>query len=201
MTELQVLLDRHVAALTQAILESIKELSIDDFAALSEDAPPAPKPTTATITSAALDDVLALLSSHQSGLRSEQIRAALGIEKRALQRLIADGLEGGAIVKSGQRRATLYFARTPTRPAAEPAAPALSETETSILEHLNEAGPKGSNLKAWIISTHGELEAEEHARFEREGLAAFEALETRGTITSRFGGPARGTVYALAPAS
>lgn len=78
---------------------------------------------------------------------------------------------------------------------AEPA----DENEVSILEHLNGAGPKGSTLPAWIISTHGELEADEHAEWEKTGKAVLDSLVARGVISATEGHRARGTVYTLLP--
>lgn len=207
MTDFKAIIDRHVAELTRGILAAIAQHSLDDLEELSVSvSASAPAPAPAARRRASLADVLELLSDHQGGLRREQIRESLDYDRADLTRVLADGLESQALVKTGERRGTLYFARWPSGSSREHAPepetePAPSETESSILEHLNEAGPKGSNLKAWIISTQGELEPAEHAHFEREGLAAFQALERRGTITSRNGGPARGTVYALAPAS
>ena len=82
-------------------------------------------------------------------------------------------------------------------PARESAGP--SETETSILEHLNEAGPTGSTVRAWVISTQGELSAEEHDRYERDANAVLDALEAKGLIQKRAFSKSRGQVYALAP--
>ncbi|MFO0737135.1 MAG: hypothetical protein U0270_14700 [Labilithrix sp.] len=73
------------------------------------------------------------------------------------------------------------------------------EMETSILEHLNEAGPTGSTVRAWVISTHGELEPDEHDRFEREASAVLESLESKGLIQKRAFSRSRGQVFALAP--
>lgn len=73
------------------------------------------------------------------------------------------------------------------------------ETETSILEHLNEAGPTGSTVRAWVISTHGELEPDEHDRLEREANAVLESLESKGLIQKRAFSRSRGQVFALAP--
>lgn len=73
------------------------------------------------------------------------------------------------------------------------------EMETSILEHLNEAGPTGSTVRAWVISTHGELEPDEHDRFEREANAVLESLESKGLIQKRAFSRSRGQVFALAP--
>lgn len=83
---------------------------------------------------------------------------------------------------------------------AEPApAPAQSDTEVSILEHLNEAGPTGSTVRAWVISTQGELPPEEHAQLEDEANGVLAALESRGLVQKRAFSKSRGQVYALAP--
>ncbi len=51
-----------------------------------------------------------LLQKNPSGLRAEQIRDALGVESKELPRPLAEGLSRGRITKSGQKRATTYFA-------------------------------------------------------------------------------------------
>jgi hypothetical protein len=84
-------------------------------------------------------------------------------------------------------------------PPPAPARAAPSETEVSILEHLNEAGPTGSTVRAWVISTQGELSADEHDRYEREANAVLDALEAKGLIQKRAFSKSRGQVYALAP--
>lgn len=57
------------------------------------------------------DAIVALLKAHRSGLRSEQIQAKLGVAKAELPRPIGDALRARRIVKTGQKRATTYFAR------------------------------------------------------------------------------------------
>ena len=81
----------------------------------------------------------------------------------------------------------------------EPPSAGPSETETSILEHLNEAGPTGSTVRAWVISTQGELPPAEHDRYERDANAVLDALEAKGLIQKRAFSKSRGQVYALAP--
>lgn len=85
--------------------------------------------------------------------------------------------------------------------AEPPPPPPIDETELSILEHLNGAGPKGSTLRAWIISEQGELDGDEHAEWEAKAQPILDKLVTRGTITAKDGGKMRGTVYTLAPAA
>jgi len=55
-----------------------------------------------------LDKIVAVLSQHPEGLRAEQIKAALQLDKRELPKPIAAGLQSGVLKKSGQKRATIY---------------------------------------------------------------------------------------------
>jgi len=58
---------------------------------------------------ATLDKIVTLLQHNPQGLRSEQIVAALELDKKELPRPIAEGLKLGGITKSGEKRATTYF--------------------------------------------------------------------------------------------
>lgn len=60
--------------------------------------------------SGVVDSIVALLGQHSDGLRAEQIRGALGLDAKELPRPLADGLAAGTITKTGQKRATTYFA-------------------------------------------------------------------------------------------
>jgi hypothetical protein len=62
-----------------------------------------------------LESVVSLLQSYPDGLRSEQIRGALGIDKRELPRVMMEGLTGGHLSKTGQKRSTQYFANHGTK--------------------------------------------------------------------------------------
>jgi hypothetical protein len=55
--------------------------------------------------------MVALLRAHPTGLRSEQIRAELGLRANEMPRPIAMALSKKKIRKTGQKRATTYFAR------------------------------------------------------------------------------------------
>lgn len=57
-----------------------------------------------------LDNILAVLAVHPEGLRAEQIKEALNLDKREMPKPLALGLETGALTKSGNKRATTYFA-------------------------------------------------------------------------------------------
>jgi hypothetical protein len=55
-----------------------------------------------------LDQIVSVLGKHPEGLRAEQIKAALQIDKREMPRPIAEGLSSGVLKKSGNKRATVY---------------------------------------------------------------------------------------------
>lgn len=48
--------------------------------------------------------------SSNPGARSEHIVSGLGIDKKLLPRPIAEGLKSGALTKTGEKRATQYYA-------------------------------------------------------------------------------------------
>ena len=64
----------------------------------------------------ALDRVRGLLRGKKAGLRSEQIRAALGLDRRELPRILKSGLEKKRLRSKGEKRATTYFAVRPGKP-------------------------------------------------------------------------------------
>lgn len=57
-----------------------------------------------------VENIVGLLQKNPSGMRAEQIRDALGVQAKELPRPLADGLADGRLTKSGQKRATTYFA-------------------------------------------------------------------------------------------
>lgn len=59
---------------------------------------------------AQLASVVALLKKSPKGLRSEAIRDALKLDRREVPRVLAEGLKGKALRKSGAKRATVYRA-------------------------------------------------------------------------------------------
>jgi hypothetical protein len=67
-----------------------------------------------------LDQIVTVLHKNRDGLRSEQIQEALGLDKRELPAPLAIGLQRGAIRKTGQKRATTYFAGSAKKRAPAP---------------------------------------------------------------------------------
>jgi hypothetical protein len=57
-----------------------------------------------------IDRIHSLLQGNSGGMRAEQIREALNVEAKELPRPLADALAAGRITKTGQKRATTYFA-------------------------------------------------------------------------------------------
>jgi hypothetical protein len=57
-----------------------------------------------------IESIVSVLTKAGAGMRAEQIREALGVEAKELPRPLAEAISGGRITKSGQKRATTYFA-------------------------------------------------------------------------------------------
>ncbi|MDP9148396.1 MAG: hypothetical protein M3O36_00425 [Myxococcota bacterium] len=57
-----------------------------------------------------LSRIVTLLRGNPNGLRAEQIRAQLGVSAKELPRPLAEGLSASSVRKTGQKRATTYFA-------------------------------------------------------------------------------------------
>ena len=57
-----------------------------------------------------LGAIVTLLKSKKAGLRSEQIRDALELDKRELPRVLGEGLKTKKLKSKGQKRATIYSA-------------------------------------------------------------------------------------------
>jgi len=63
-----------------------------------------------TDINAVVTKVVALLKSHKKGLRAEEIRAKLGLDRREIPRPLAEALKKKLVSKKGKKRATTYFA-------------------------------------------------------------------------------------------
>jgi hypothetical protein len=58
-----------------------------------------------------IERIVALLKANPAGLRAEQIREQLGLQAKELPRPLKEALDSGRLSKSGQKRATTYFAK------------------------------------------------------------------------------------------
>ena len=66
--------------------------------------------------------IVGLLKQHPKGLRAEEIRSKLGLLSKEMPRPLKEALDGGRLGKSGQKRATTYFAKGASpAPAKAPA--------------------------------------------------------------------------------
>ena len=57
-----------------------------------------------------IESIVDALHKNASGLRAEQLRETLGVEAKELPRPLGEAISSGRITKSGQKRATTYFA-------------------------------------------------------------------------------------------
>jgi len=72
-----------------------------------------------------IESIVGALQKADSGQRAEQIRETLGVEAKELPRPLAEAISTGRITKTGQKRATTYFAgggAAPKRRGRKPAA-------------------------------------------------------------------------------
>jgi hypothetical protein len=58
----------------------------------------------------AVDQVVALVKQSKAGLRSEEIKKMLGLDRREVPRILKTALETKKLKAKGQKRATTYFA-------------------------------------------------------------------------------------------
>jgi len=56
----------------------------------------------------ALDKVVALVKTSKGGLRAEQIRAKLGMQRNEMPRVLKEGLAKAKLKSKGKKRATTY---------------------------------------------------------------------------------------------
>lgn len=81
----------------------------------------------------AANDIVALVKMHKDGMRAEEIRKELGIDKREWMRPLQAALDSKRLKKQGEKRATVYMVAGSTgatsskpakkKPAAKKAAP------------------------------------------------------------------------------
>lgn len=57
----------------------------------------------------ALDEVVALVKKHKGGLRAEQIRVHLKMDRKEIPRVLKEGLSTKKLKSKGQKRATTYM--------------------------------------------------------------------------------------------
>jgi hypothetical protein len=66
---------------------------------------------TADDIQAVVESIVQLVKKSKGGLRAEQIRAQLNLDKREIGRPIAEALAKKKLTKKGEKRATTYFAK------------------------------------------------------------------------------------------
>lgn len=59
---------------------------------------------------AVVQKIVALLKTNKKGLRAEDIRVKLGLDRREIPRPLAEALSKKLVSKKGKKRATTYFA-------------------------------------------------------------------------------------------
>ncbi len=113
MSQLNAAINQIAQKFANEIANAIKQASFADVAAMNgavTTTTASPRTTGShTVTTAR---VHALLSKHGSeGLRSENIREHFGLDKVAMAKTLKKAMAEGIISKTGEKRATVYFAR------------------------------------------------------------------------------------------
>jgi hypothetical protein len=122
--ELRALLHKQADQHYEEIMRVLPSLITDMFRG-SAPARPAAAPTTKRRRSSpeekerVLATVIETLKGHPRGLRLEGLRDVLRLDKATLSRAIHLGLTSDQITKTGERRATTYFAAVPPSKAQD----------------------------------------------------------------------------------
>jgi hypothetical protein len=88
-----------------------------------------------------IDRIVALVKQSPKGMRAEQIRQKLDMLAKEMPRPLKEAVEAGRLTKSGQKRATTYFARGGG--AAKPAARKAGKTRRGGKARKGRAAKKG----------------------------------------------------------
>jgi hypothetical protein len=91
-----------------------------------------------------IDQIVALVKQSPGGLRAEQIRQKLDLQAKEMPRPLKEAVEAGRLGKSGQKRATTYFAKgagAAARPAraSKPARKAASSRTAKKAKQAKQA--------------------------------------------------------------
>ncbi|HEY8088285.1 MAG TPA: hypothetical protein VIF09_10585 [Polyangiaceae bacterium] len=130
MSSLRQRLNDLATSFADSVLDAIRTASIDELtgqssgggrsraarpAASAPAAAPAPRKRggrlarrSASDIADVIESIVGLLRVNPRGLRAEEIRAKLGLQSKELPRPLKEGLDGGRLAKSGQKRATTY---------------------------------------------------------------------------------------------
>lgn len=133
MSTLRDTLEKHAQEFAAAVLQALRGASLDELTGIAgtartktsgaDSVVARTKSNGARLGRRSADDIahtlqrfVSLLKHHPEGLRAEQLRELLFLDKRELPRPIAEGLQTGALVKTGQKRATVYTLGAGARP-------------------------------------------------------------------------------------
>jgi len=86
-----------------------------------------------------IEQIVSLVKQSPKGLRAEQIRQKLDLQAKEMPRPLKEAVEGGRLGKSGQKRATTYFAK-----GAAAAAPKAASKAARPARKARKAGKKAA---------------------------------------------------------
>jgi hypothetical protein len=132
-------LNQLASSFTQAVIQAIREVSLDELVAETgglkgmpraqvmastrggraprRETGPSRRPSRRRLKrrsradiERALGDIVSLVENRPRGMRAEQIRSELGMEAKEMPRILSEGLATRRLRKRGQKRATTYYA-------------------------------------------------------------------------------------------
>lgn len=108
MSNLQATVDQLANQFAQQLLTALKGMSIEEIAEVQ--AAPAYKPGRLRRAAAQITDMADAIEKllKKGPMRSEEIRASLGVDKKVIAKPLADGVKNGRFKKRGEKRATTY---------------------------------------------------------------------------------------------
>ena len=138
MLTLRQTIEKHAAQFAAEVLRALRSASLDELMSvtgskggglrLGSGALPKLRGRlgrrTAADIASTLDKIVSVLAQHPEGLRAEQIRAALQLDRREMPKPVAEGLKRGVLTKTGNKRATTYTFVGDAPAAVAAAAPA-----------------------------------------------------------------------------
>jgi hypothetical protein len=120
-TKLTAAIESLASSFASSLLHAIRGASLEEIVSESASARPARgrartpggrlRRRSADQIVATLGRIHALLKKSKSGLRAEEIREALKLHRKELPIPLAEGLRTKRLRKTGQKRATTYYAR------------------------------------------------------------------------------------------
>ena len=109
MSSLRRTLEQLAMAFAESVLQAVRDASVNELLVAAGPIPGFVRRSDVEVADD-LDQIVALLKDKQEGLRSEEIRSVLGIDRREMPRVLKEGLSKQRLRTAGKKRWTRYMA-------------------------------------------------------------------------------------------